>query len=171
MAKNSTKDMTVGSPMKLILGFSIPLLFGFLFQQFYSVVDTIIVGQFLGVNALASVGATGSINFMIIGFCMGVCNGFAIPVSHKFGARDYSGMRQFVANSAWLSIAFSVVMTAAVTLLCRNILTWMNTPEDIFENAYRYILIIFIGIPATFCIIFYRVLSGLWGIPKLLWYF
>ncbi len=158
MAKNSTKDMTVGSPMKLILGFSIPLLFGFLFQQFYSVVDTIIVGQFLGVNALASVGATGSINFMIIGFCMGVCNGFAIPVSHKFGARDYSGMRQFVANSAWLSIAFSVVMTAAVTLLCRNILTWMNTPEDIFENAYRYILIIFIGIPATFL---YNILSGI----------
>jgi len=158
MAKNSTKDMTVGSPMKLILGFSIPLLFGFLFQQFYSVVDTIIVGQFLGVNALASVGATGSINFMIIGFCMGVCNGFAIPVSHKFGARDYSGMRQFVANSAWLSIAFSVVMTTAVTLLCRNILTWMNTPEDIFENAYRYILIIFIGIPATFL---YNILSGI----------
>lgn len=158
MAKNSTKDMTVGSPMKLILGFSIPLLFGFLFQQFYSVVDTIIVGQFLGVNALASVGATGSINFMIIGFCMGVCNGFAIPVSHKFGARDYSGMRQFVANSAWLSIAFSVVMTAAVTLLCRNILTWMNTPEDIFENAYSYILIIFIGIPATFL---YNILSGI----------
>ncbi len=158
MAKNSTKDMTVGSPMKLILGFSIPLLFGFLFQQFYSVVDTIIVGQFLGVNALASVGATGSINFMIIGFCMGVCNGFAIPVSHKFGARDYSGMRQFVANSAWLSIAFSIVMTAAVTLLCRNILTWMNTPEDIFENAYRYILIIFIGIPATFL---YNILSGI----------
>ncbi len=158
MAKNSTKDMTVGSPMKLILGFSIPLLFGFLFQQFYSVVDTIIVGQFLGVNALASVGATGSINFMIIGFCMGVCNGFAIPVSHKFGAGDYSGMRQFVANSAWLSIAFSVVMTAAVTLLCRNILTWMNTPKDIFENAYRYILIIFIGIPATFL---YNILSGI----------
>ncbi len=158
MAKNSTKDMTVGSPMKLILGFSIPLLFGFLFQQFYSVVDTIIVGQFLGVKALASVGATGSINFMIIGFCMGVCNGFAIPVSHKFGARDYSGMRQFAANSAWLSIAFSIVMTGAVTLLCRNILTWMNTPEDIFENAYRYILIIFIGIPATFL---YNILSGI----------
>ena len=93
MAKGTTKDMTVGSPMKLILGFSVPLLFGFLFQQFYSVVDTMIVGQFLGMNALAGVGATGSINFMIVGFCMGVCSGFAIPVAHKFGARDYSGMR------------------------------------------------------------------------------
>ena len=117
MAGNSTKDMTVGSPMKLILGFSIPLLFGFLFQQFYSVVDTVIVGKFLGVNALAGVGATGSINFMVIGFCMGVCNGFAIPVSHKFGAKDYSGMRQFVANSAWLAAAFAIVMTTVVTLL------------------------------------------------------
>lgn len=158
MAGNSTKDMTVGSPMKLILGFSIPLLFGFLFQQFYSVVDTIIVGQFLGVNALASVGATGSINFMIIGFCMGVCNGFAIPVAHKFGAKDYSGMRQFVANSAWLSAIFAIIMTVVVTLLCRNILTWMNTPGDIFENAYSYILIIFIGIPATYL---YNILSGI----------
>lgn len=158
MAKSSTRDMTIGSPMKLILGFSIPLLFGFLFQQFYSVVDTIIVGQFLGVKALAGVGATGSINFMVIGFCMGVCNGFAIPVAHKFGAKDYSGMRQFVANSAWLSLVFAVIMTAAVTLLCRNILTWMNTPEDIFEDAYRYILIIFIGIPATYL---YNILSGI----------
>ena len=78
MAKDTTRDMTQGSPMKLILGFSVPLLFGFLFQQFYSVVDTIIVGRFLGVHALAGVGSTGSLNFLIIGFCMGVCNGFSI---------------------------------------------------------------------------------------------
>lgn len=158
MAKDSTKDMTVGSPMKLILGFSIPLLFGFLFQQFYSVVDTIIVGRFLGMNALAGVGATGSINFMIVGFCMGVCSGFAIPVAHKFGARDYSGMRQFVANCAWLSLIFSTVMTVVVVTLCRNILIWMKTPEDIFEDAYIYIIIIFIGIPATYL---YNILSGI----------
>lgn len=157
MAKDSTKDMTVGSPMKLILGFSIPLLFGALFQQFYSVVDTVIVGRFLGVNALAGVGATGSLNFMIMGFCMGVCSGFAIPVAHKFGAKDYTGMRQVVANSVWLSAAFSVVMTAAVALLCRSILTWMKTPEDIFDYSYAYILIIFLGIPATYL---YNILSG-----------
>lgn len=106
MAKDLTKDMTVGSPMKLILGFSIPLLLGFLFQQFYSVVDTIIVGRFLGMNALAGVGVTGSVNFMIVGFCMGVCSGFAIPVAHKFGAKDYAGMRQVIANSAWLALLF-----------------------------------------------------------------
>ena len=154
----STKDMTAGSPMKLILGFSIPLLFGFLFQQFYSVVYTNIVGRILGVNALAGVGATGSINFMIIGFCMGVCSGFAIPVAHKFGAKDYSGMRQFVANCVWLAAAFSVVMTVIVAALCRNILTWMKTPADIFEDAYIYILIIFLGIPATYL---YNMLSGI----------
>ncbi len=158
MVGNSTKDMTVGSPMKLILNFSIPLLFGFLFQQFYSVVDTIIVGKFLGVEALAGVGATGSINFLVFGFCMGICNGFAIPIAHKFGAKDYSGMRQFVANSAWLTAFFAVVITLLVTLLCRKILVWMNTPEDIFEKAYIYILIIFIGMPATYL---YNMLSGI----------
>lgn len=150
--------MTIGSPMKLILGFSLPLLFGFLFQQFYSVVDTVIVGQFLGMNALAGVGATGSINFMIVGFCMGVCSGFAIPVAHKFGAKDYSGMRQVIANCVWLSILFSVVMTVIVVFLCRNILIWMKTPEDIIEDAYIYIVIIFIGIPAAYL---YNMLSGI----------
>lgn len=158
MAKDTTKDMTVGSPMKLILGFSIPLLFGFLFQQFYNVVDTVIVGRFLGMEALAGVGATGSVNFMIVGFCMGVCSGFAIPVAHKFGAKDYAGMRQVVANCVWLSIAFASVMTITVCLLCRNILVWMNTPEDIFQNSYSYILIIFMGIPATYL---YNILSGI----------
>ncbi|HBA69904.1 MAG TPA: MATE family efflux transporter [Lachnospiraceae bacterium] len=158
MAKDSTKDMTIGSPMKLILGFSLPLLFGFLFQQFYSVVDTVIVGQFLGMNALAGVGATGSINFMIVGFCMGVCSGFAIPVAHKFGAKDYSGMRQVIANCVWLSILFSAVMTVAVVSLCRNILIWMKTPEDIIEYSYSYIVIIFIGIPASYL---YNILSGI----------
>ena len=98
-----TKDLTKGSPMKLIISFAVPLLFGFLFQQFYNLVDTMIVGRFLGVDDLAAVGSTGSINFLVIGFCMGVCNGFAIPVSHKFGAGDYVGMRKYVANCAWLS--------------------------------------------------------------------
>ena len=128
MSRNATKDLTTGSPMKLILGFGIPLLFGMLFQQFYNMMDTIIVGKFLGVSALASVGATGSINFMIIGFCMGVCNGFAIPVAQRFGAKDEHGMRKFVANSVWLSIIFAVVMAVLVCVFCRQILELMNTP-------------------------------------------
>lgn len=144
------KDMTKGSPMKLILGFAVPLLFGLLFQQFYSMVDTIIVGKYLGVDALAAVGATGSVNFMIIGFCMGVCNGFAIPIAQEFGAGHEQNLRRYVANCVWLSGIFAVVMTLIVSLLCRPILQLMRTPGDIIDGSYRYIIIIFIGIPVVY---------------------
>ncbi len=152
-----TKDMTRGNPMKLIVGFALPLLFGFLFQQFYNLVDTVIVGRFLGVDELAGVGATGSVNFLVIGFCMGVCNGFSIPVAHKFGAGDYKGMRKYVANCAWLGIAFSVVLTLVTVVLCRQILELMRTPEDIIDFSYQYIVIIFAAIPFTFL---YNIVSG-----------
>lgn len=144
------KDMTKGSPMRLILGFAVPLLFGLIFQQFYSMVDTIIVGQHLGVDALAAVGATGSVNFLIIGFCMGVCSGFAIPVAQEFGARHEENMRKFVANCVWLSIIFAVVMTILVAILCRPILEIMRTPANIIDSSYSYIFIIFLGIPVTY---------------------
>ena len=150
MQKSEVKDLTVGSPMKLILSFAVPMLLGFLFQQFYNMVDTIIVGKCLGVSSLAAVGSTGSINFMIIGFCTGACSGFAIPVAQKFGAGDYKGMRKFVANAGWLSAVFAVVMTTVVGALCMNILQWMNTPEDIIQGAYDYIFVIFLGIPVMF---------------------
>ena len=152
-----TKDLTKGSPMKLIISFAVPLLFGFLFQQFYNLVDTMIVGRFLGVDDLAAVGSTGSINFLVIGFCMGVCNGFAIPVSHKFGAGDYVGMRKYVANCAWLGLAFSVIMTVVTAILCRDILVWMKTPANIIDGAHNYIFIIFIGIPTVFL---YNIVAG-----------
>ena len=145
-----TKDLTTGSPMRLILGFALPTLLGMLFQQLYNMMDTMIVGKLLGATALAAVGSTGSINFFVIGFCMGVCNGFAIPVAQRMGAGDYSQMRRYVANAAWLAIAFAVVLTVATGLLCGTILTVMNTPSDIYEGAYWYIFIIFMGIPATF---------------------
>lgn len=153
-----TKDMTSGSPMKLIIGFSIPLLFGNLFQQFYNLVDTLIVGRFLGVDALAAVGSTGSLNFLIIGFCMGVCNGFAIPLAHKFGAGDYRGLRAFMMNSVYLSVVFAAVMTVATVVFCRPILQLMQTPDDIIDQAYNYIVIIFIGIPVTYL---YNLISGI----------
>ena len=130
----------------------------FLFQQFYNMVDTIIVGKCLGVSALAAVGSTGSINFMIIGFCTGACSGFAIPVAQKFGAGDYMGMRKFVANAGWLSAVFAAVMTTIVGFLCMDILQWMNTPEDIIQGAYDYIFIIFLGIPVTYL---YNMLAGI----------
>ena len=145
-----TKDMTSGNPLKLIIGFAIPMFLVMLFQQFYSMVDTVIVGKFLGVGPLAGVGSTSSLNFLVIGFCTGVCNGFAIPVSQMFGAKRDSELRRFVANSAWLCVIFSVVITTAIVACCRPLLTLMHTPEDIFEYAYVYIVIIFLGIPTTF---------------------
>ena len=153
-----TKDLTVGSPMRLIFGFTMPTLFGMLFQQLYNLVDTMIVGKLLGAGALAAVGSTGSINFFVIGFCMGVCNGFAIPVAQRMGAREPSKMRRYVANAAYLAAALALVLTVATGLLCRTILTVMRTPSDIFDNAYAYIFIIFMGIPA---IILYNLLAGI----------
>lgn len=156
--KNSLRDMTEGSPMRLIIRFYIPMLMGMLFQQFYNMMDTIIVGNCLGVKALAAVGATGSINFMIIGFCMGVCSGFAIPVAQRFGAKDYHALRKFVANGVWIAVIFAVIMTTFTCVMCRQILTWMRTPSDIFEDSNTYIGIIFLGIPATYL---YNLVSGI----------
>ena len=145
--KSAAKDLTNGSPVKLILGFALPLLLGMLFQQFYSMVDTIIVGKFLGAKALAAVGSTGSINFMIVGFCMGICNGFAIPVAQMFGAGDRKALCRYVGNGAVLAGLFSVVMTVLVCIWCRDILVLMKTPSDILDGAYAYIFVIFLGIP------------------------
>lgn len=145
-----TKDLTSGNPLKVILWFSFPLVLGNLFQQFYNLADTIIVGRFVGVNALAAVGSTGSINYMILGFVIGICNGFAIPIAQYFGARSYSDMRRYVANAAWLSLAGAVILTVATVLLTRPILQLMQTPSDIIDGAAVYIGWIFAGIPFVF---------------------
>ena len=145
-----TKDLTSGSPMRLILGFTLPTLFGLLFQQFYNLVDAMIVGKLLGAQALGAVGATGSINFFVIGFCLGVCSGFAIPVAQRMGAKDYPQMRRYVANAAYLSALIALVLTIVTGVFCRDILTAMQTPEDLFEGANAYIFIIFMGIPVVF---------------------
>lgn len=147
---NMTKDLTKGSPIKLIIGFAVPFLFGLLFQQFYSVVDTMIVGKCLGPEALAAVGATGSLNFLIIGFCMGVCNGFAIPVAQYFGGGNEHQLRKSVGNSIWLCSIFSLCMGIITVIFCRQFLVWMNTPRDIINQSYQYIVIIFAGIPIIY---------------------
>ena len=157
MAKTTTKNMTDGSPAKLILGFAVPMLLGMLFQQIYNFVDTIIVGRYLGVNALAAVGSTGSIHFLIIGFCIGVCAGFTLPVAQRFGAGDHNALRKYVGNSAILAAIIAVVLTLITALLCRNILEWMQTPGDIIDDAFDYIFVTFLGIPAT---MLYNLLSG-----------
>ena len=156
--KNRTRDLTTGSPMKLILCFAAPLLFGFLFQQFYSFVDTAIVGRFLGAAKLAAVGGTGSINFLVLGFCQGACAGFAIPIAQAFGAKDEAMVRKCVAASTYLSAAVSVVMAVLTGCLCPQLLRLMNTPEDILADAVSYIRIIFFGIPV---ILLYNMTSGI----------
>lgn len=157
MAKSAVRDLTQGKPMKLILGFMLPLLFGLLFQQFYNMVDTIIVGQFLGINDLAGVGSTGSVNFLVMGFVIGVCAGFAIPVAQKFGSKDFDALKKFVGNTIWIAAVFAAVLTTATCLLCSQILKWMNTPDNVFTPARDYIFVIFLGIPVTFL---YNILSG-----------
>lgn len=153
-----TKDMTVGKPMGHILSFAVPLIFGNLFQQMYNMADTIIVGKAIGLDALTAVGATNSVNFLIIGFTLGTCSGLAIPVAQKFGARDYQKMRSFVANAAYLAIALAAILTLATTILCGQILRWMNTPASIYQQAYDYFFIICLGIPFTFL---YNTTSGI----------
>ena len=153
-----TKEMTEGSPLRLIFNFSLPLILGSLLQQTYSLIDAAIVGKYLGINDLAAVGASTSVVFLIIGFCTGCCCGFGIPVAQAFGARSYSDLRRYVANSLWVSLIISVVLAVVTSLLCERILFMMQTPHDILHHAYLYLLVTFIGIPFTFL---YNLLSSL----------
>ena len=145
----ASKSMVEGNPLKLIISFSIPLLLGNLFQQFYNVVDAAIVGQTLGSKALASVGASSSVQFLIIGFCMGICQGFAIIVAQCFGAKRLEEMRKnMFVGAVWTAI-FAVVVTALVVIFCPTILHILQINEELFPNAYAYLVIIFAGIPFT----------------------
>ncbi|MGM9636558.1 MAG: MATE family efflux transporter [Eubacteriales bacterium] len=152
------KDMTKGSVVRQILMFTLPLLLGNLFQQFYNMVDSIIVGKFIGTNALAAVGSTGSINFLIIGFVLGISSGFCIPVSQYFGAMDFNRLRKTIANMIYLSLVITLVLTTVTLLYTRDILILMQTPEEILDDAYDYIIIIFGGMAAT---MFYNILAGI----------
>lgn len=144
-----TKDMTVGNPLKLMIFFSIPLLIGNVFQQLYNMVDAIIVGNTLGVDALAAVGATGSINFLVLGFATGITSGFAVPIAQSFGARDYDELRHRVAMSIILSVFITIITTIASVLGTKAMLQVMKTPENIFKDAELFIKIIYWGIVAT----------------------
>ncbi len=155
---SKTTEMTTGKPYKLILAFAIPMVLGNVFQQLYNMVDTIIVGKFVGVNALAGVGSTGAISFLVIGFALGVCTGFSIPVAQEFGAGNYKKMRKYIAHSIYLCIATTIILTALTMLTTKPLLRLMNTPEEIFSDAYNYIIVIFAGIAAT---VFYNMLSGI----------
>lgn len=153
-----TRDMTTGSPLRRILAFCLPLLVGNLFQQFYNLADSIIVGRVLGVNSFAAVGSTGALNFLILGFALGICSGFSIPVAQRFGAGDVQGVRRVVGQLVWLGIVFSALLTLLTFFTTRDILRLVNTPAEIFEEAYTYIFIVFMGSGAT---ILYNLGSGI----------
>lgn len=152
------RDMTTGNSAKQILKFSLPLLIGTVFQQFYNMVDSIIVGKFLGTQPFAAVGMTGSITFFVLGLVFGACSGFAIPVAQDFGAHDEAGVRRCVANIIHIGVIFGLVMTLATTLLTRQILVWMDTPEELMQDAYDYLFWIFLGIGS---LMLYNLLAGI----------
>lgn len=143
------KEMTHGKPLPLILGFCVPMLVGNLFQQFYSMVDAIIVGKFIDVDALAAVGSTGSVSFLIIGFTSGITSGAGILPSQCFGAGNYSEMRKYIANAVYLCIITTVIVTSLALGFCYPLLKVMQTPDDIIGLAYDYIAVIFGGICVT----------------------
>lgn len=153
-----TKDMTEGNPFRLLISFSIPVLLGSIFQQLYNLVDTIIVGRHLGINALAAVGATSSITYLVTGFCIGICDGFAIPVAQQFGGKNYSKMRQYVSNGRYLAAIIAIVFTALTVLCCREILVLIRMPEEIIDRSFSYLIVIFAGLPFT---VFYNLSAGI----------
>ena len=141
--------MTVGKPSKLIIQFMIPLFLGNVFQQFYNVADSIVAGQFLGVQALAAIGSTGSLMFFVTGWMNGMSSGFAILVSQWFGAKKYDRMRHYVAMSVYLSIILSVLMTVGFLAANVPILRMMNYSPDIMPDVTAYMGIIYAGLIVT----------------------
>lgn len=156
--KSVQNDMTVGSPMKMILSFTFPIFLGNVFQQFYNMADAVIVGKFVGTKALAAVGSTGTIMFLIYGFVVGMTAGFTVLTAQKFGAGDMQGMRRTVAGAGILSFLIGLFLTVTFMLFMKPLLHLMNTPSDIFADAYKYIMIVSGGILAQ---MLYNLLSSI----------
>lgn len=146
---NKTKDMTVGSPTKTIFFFSVPVLLGTLFQQIYNMADTIIVGQFLGEDALAAVGATGSTVYLVIGFASGLTQGCGILVSQAFGGHRLNELKKVVGTALLLTVVFSVILTIPTVSFSRQILLALHTPSNVLLYAHEYLRVIFGGILCT----------------------
>lgn len=151
------RDMTKGSPLPVILRFTLPLIIGNIFQQLYNMADTIIVGRYVGADALAAVGSTGTIMFLVLGFAQGITAGFTVLTSQRFGAKDTNGVKRSVANGILLALIFTVFLTSVSMVLMRPLLHLMNTPENIFNDAYTYIMIICGGLVTT---VFYNLFSS-----------
>ncbi len=147
--EKNVRNMTEGSPAKHIIAFALPVFLGMLFQQFYSMADTAIVGRLIGASAFGAVGSAGSLVYFIFGFCIGIMTGFAIPVSQAFGAGDSAGLKRVIGNSIWLTAIIALIMTVFTTYYARDLLILMKTPEDILDIANDYLTIILIGLPVT----------------------
>ena len=149
--------MTEGKPLYLILKFIWPLLLGNTFQQLYNMVDTIIVGKYVGANALAAVGSTGTIMFLVVGLANGMATGFTVLTSQKYGAGDREGTRGTVANGVILAVIVCAVLTIISLSIMHSLLTIMNTPAEIYDDAYAYISTICMGI---FALVFYNLFAS-----------
>ena len=144
-----SKTLTAGTPWRVILVFAIPLLIGNVVQQLYHVIDAMVVGQVLGVNALAAVGATGSLLFLLLGFAWGMTSGFAIPTAQAFGAKDFAAVKRSVAAGAVLTVLVSIVMTIGAPLIAEPLLVLMKTPPELLEDATTFAVISFLGAGGT----------------------
>lgn len=145
------KELTSGKPLKLLISFSIPLLFGNIFQLFYNLADTRIVGQTLGEDALAALGATAAINSVVIGFLNGLTNGFALITARFFGAKEMDRLKKSVAATIVLGIGTGIILTILSLIFLDPLLRWLNTPEEIFSQAKTFISIILGGMIITMC--------------------
>jgi len=150
-------DMTVGKPLPLIFKFFLPLFIGNVFQQVYNMVDSVIVGRYVSAEALGAVGLTGTIMFLLLGLASGLTQGFAVLCGQRFGAGDIRGLKRSVANAVILSVVSALVITALGAIFMNPMLRIMNTPEDIYQDAYHYIIIIDYGI---ICTVFYDMFSA-----------
>ncbi len=151
-------SMINGSPLKSMLRFATALYDWKSLQQTYNIIDAAIVGQALGADALASVGASSSVQFLVLGFCMGITAGFGIPVAKFFGSGNYQKMKNYVYNGAVLTAGTAAIVTTACALLCHWILNILSVQPDIYKNAYAYLLVIFLGLPFT---LMYNYLSSI----------
>ena len=142
------KDMTAGTPGKIIFNFTMPIFIGNIFQQFYNMADTVIVGKFVGNAALAAVGACGTLVFLIIGFLQGVTAGFTVVTAQHFGAGNMKAMKKSVASGAVLTGIVTVILTLLSMISMAKVLHLMNTPSDMYGEAYGYIMVICGGIVA-----------------------
>ena len=153
-----SKDLTQGRPFRVLLQFSLPVIAGNLFQLFYTLADTVIVGRTLGAQALAAVGSTTIVIYFVLCFVQGFTGGFGICLAQRFGARDENGQRSSAAVSWLLSAGFAVIITVLFCALAHPILRWMRTPEDIYAEAYSYMFIVLLGTGAT---VFYNMISNM----------